>query len=134
MIAAATCLVLGILVIFAGYGMSRFRFRAKTLVILLFLLAQMLPAVVLIVPLFNMFRVMGLINTPWVLIVTYTTTLLPFAVLMMRGFYEHPVWIWKRRRWSTAAPDRRAGGWSCRWRCLEWWRPRYSGSSTPGTS
>ncbi|MCL4466581.1 MAG: carbohydrate ABC transporter permease [Chloroflexi bacterium] len=88
LIALGTCLALLVLIIFAGYAMSRFHFKGKSAVILLFLLAQMLPAVVLIVPLFAMYRPVGLINTPWVLVITYTVTLLPFSVLTMRGFFD----------------------------------------------
>ncbi|MHB1133189.1 MAG: carbohydrate ABC transporter permease [Chloroflexota bacterium] len=86
--ALGTCLALLVLIIFASYAMSRFRFRGKSAVILLFLLAQMLPAVVLLVPLFAMYRPLDLINTPWVLVITYTVTLLPFSVLTMRGFFD----------------------------------------------
>lgn len=85
--AGLTCLALVVLIIFAGYAMARFRFRGKRLVLVLFLLAQMLPAVVLLVPLFTMYRQANLINTPWSLVLTYTATLLPFSVLTMRGFF-----------------------------------------------
>ena len=87
-VAFCTCICILVLVTFAGYSMSRFRFRAKGLIVLLFLLAQMLPAVVLIAPLFAIYTQLHLINTRWVLIISYTITSLPFCVLMMRGFFD----------------------------------------------
>jgi multiple sugar transport system permease protein len=87
-VAACTCLATLILVVFAGYSMSRFRFRGKGAIILMFLMAQMLPAVVLIAPLFTIYSMLNLINTRWVLIISYTIGSLPFCVLTMRGFFD----------------------------------------------
>lgn len=81
-----TCCALLVLIIFAGYAMARFRFRGKTLVLLLFLLAQMLPAVVLLVPLFTMFKQAHLLDTRLSLVLVNTATILPFSVLTMRSF------------------------------------------------
>ncbi len=86
-ISGLTCLALLVLIIFSGYAMARFRFRGKGSIILLFLLAQMLPSVVLLIPLFTMYKQAGLVNTPWSLVLTYVATLLPFSVLTMRGFF-----------------------------------------------
>jgi multiple sugar transport system permease protein len=87
-VAACTCLATLVLVVFAGYSMSRFRFRGKGVIILIFLLAQMLPAVVLIAPLFTIYSMLNLVNTRWVLIISYTIGSLPFCVLTMRGFFD----------------------------------------------
>jgi multiple sugar transport system permease protein len=86
-VALATCAILMILIVFAGYAMARFRFRGKSIILLVFLLAQMLPHVVLLVPLFTLFRTMGIGNTYFSLILTYVFTWLPFSVLMMRSYY-----------------------------------------------
>jgi len=86
-IASLTCLALLILIIFSGYAMARFRFRGKSVVLLLFLLTQMLPHVVLLAPLFTIYRHLNLINTLWSLLITYTLVWLPFSVMMMRNFF-----------------------------------------------
>ncbi len=62
-VASATCLALMVLIVFSGYAMARFRFRGKAWLIALFLLAQVLPHVVLLLPFFTMFRTVGLLNT-----------------------------------------------------------------------
>ena len=87
-VSGLTCLLLLALVIFGGYGMARFRFRGKSLILVLFLLAQIMPSVVLLVPLFTIYKHLGILNTRIVLVITYTITLLPFSVLMMRGFFD----------------------------------------------
>jgi multiple sugar transport system permease protein len=87
LVSTLTCLALMVLIIFSGYAMARFRFRGRSLIIGLFLLAQVLPAVVLLIPLLVMFKQVHLINTPWALVITYTVTTLPFSVLTMRGFF-----------------------------------------------
>ncbi len=86
-IASLTCLALLITIVFSGYAMARFRFRGKSVVLLLFLLTQMLPHVVLLAPLFTIYRKLNLINTPWSLVITYTLVWLPFSVMMMRNFF-----------------------------------------------
>jgi multiple sugar transport system permease protein len=86
-ISSVTCLALMALIVFSGYAMARFRFRGKAWLVALFLLAQVLPHVVLLLPFFTMFKVAGLINTRLALVVAYTVITLPFSVLTMRGFF-----------------------------------------------
>ncbi|HRL14389.1 MAG TPA: carbohydrate ABC transporter permease, partial [Aggregatilineales bacterium] len=86
-VALLTCVILMVLIIFAGYGMARFRFRGKNILLIIFLMAQMLPHVVLLVPFFTFYRAFGLNNTYFSLIFTYVFTWLPFSVLMMRSYY-----------------------------------------------
>ncbi|MGH2559697.1 MAG: carbohydrate ABC transporter permease [Thermomicrobiales bacterium] len=86
-VAALTCATLLVVIVFAGYAMARFRFRGKHLIILLFLLAQTLPPVVLIIPLFTMLNRVGLVDSRAGLVLVYAFTWLPFSVLMMRGFF-----------------------------------------------
>jgi len=87
LISSLTCLALMGLIIFSGYAMARFHFRAKAGIIGLFLLAQVLPTVMLLLPFFTMFKAIGLINTRWALVVAYTAMTLPFSVLTMRNFF-----------------------------------------------
>ena len=86
-ISSLICLALMGLIIFSGYAMARFQFRGKGWIIGLFLLAQVLPTVMLLLPFFTMFMAIGLINTRWALVVAYTAMTLPFSVLTMRNFF-----------------------------------------------
>lgn len=85
--AGGTCLALILLMVLGGYAMARFDFPGRRLVLVLFLAAQLLPPVVMMVPVFAMFAALGLLNTRAALIVIYVVMLLPFSVMTMRSFF-----------------------------------------------
>jgi len=87
-VATATCLALFGLIVFAGYAMARFNFRGRTTLITLFLLGQVLPHVVMLIPAFILLKFFGLLNTRISLVLVYVVILLPFSVMTMRGFYQ----------------------------------------------
>jgi multiple sugar transport system permease protein len=87
-VATATCVVLFGLIVFAGYAMARFNFRGRTTLTTLFLLGQVLPQVIMLVPAFVLLKVLGLLDTRASLVLVYVVTLLPFSVMTMRGFYQ----------------------------------------------
>lgn len=70
----------------SGYGLSRFQYKSKKLVVLYILLTQMFPMVLLSIPYFLIISGMGLYNTYTALILAYTSFALPFSILMMRDF------------------------------------------------
>ena len=55
----------------AGYAMSRFRFPGKRTLMWTFLITQMFPVAILIVPVYTVMSRLGLINTPASLIIAY---------------------------------------------------------------
>lgn len=69
-----------------GYALSRFKFKGKSLFMMLLLLTQIMPVIIYIVPLFLMFNKMGLINTRGSVILFYIVSATPFNTLLMRGF------------------------------------------------
>lgn len=58
----------------AAYALSRFEFRMKRLVVFLFLLAALVPAVTAQVATFQVIHTLGLYNTRWSAIVLFTST------------------------------------------------------------
>lgn len=72
----------------SAYAISRFRFRGRNGALYLFLVAQMFPAVVLLVPLYTIFTSLKLIDTPWSLVLSYATFAIPFCILMLKGFFD----------------------------------------------
>lgn len=72
----------------SAYAISRFRFRGRNGALYLFLVAQMFPAVVLLVPLYTIFTNLKLIDTPWSLVLSYATFAIPFCILMLKGFFD----------------------------------------------
>ncbi|MCC8061449.1 MAG: carbohydrate ABC transporter permease [Clostridiales bacterium] len=69
-----------------GYALSRFRFKGKSLFMMLLLLTQIMPVIIYIVPLFLMFNKIGLINTRASVVLFYIVSQTPFNTLLMRGF------------------------------------------------
>jgi len=86
MIAAMTMLFTIVVTTLAGYGISRFRFRGRGLLLVVFLATQMFPGALLLIPLFRIFKALSLINSIWSLVLVYTTVSIPFCTLLMRGF------------------------------------------------
>jgi arabinogalactan oligomer/maltooligosaccharide transport system permease protein len=72
----------------AAYAFSRFRFPGWRLGLYSFLLTQMFPATMTMLPLYVLMTKLGLINTYSGLVVAYTATALPFCVWTMRGYYD----------------------------------------------
>jgi multiple sugar transport system permease protein len=78
---------------FAGYGLTRFRYRVPVLNwtndnLAFWIISQrILPAVVVILPFVLMFRAVGLIDTRQGMILAYTVFNIPFAVWILRDFF-----------------------------------------------
>ncbi len=72
----------------AAFGLEVMRWRGSSTVLLIFLAGIMVPAQMLLLPLFTMYFQAGLINTRWALILTYTATSLPLTVFLMAGFFK----------------------------------------------
>ncbi|MDN3495500.1 carbohydrate ABC transporter permease [Planococcus sp. APC 4015] len=71
----------------AAYAMARLRLRWTGLLLLPFLVAQLLPAINIALPMFALFSQWGLVNTYPGLILANTVGTLPFAVIVLRPFY-----------------------------------------------
>ncbi|WP_433871991.1 sugar ABC transporter permease [Saccharopolyspora sp. CA-218241] len=87
-IAAATT-VLGVtLAATTAYAASRFRFPGRGKLLLAFLLVQMFPFAVLIVPLYNILLSMGLQGSAPGLVLVYCSTAIPFCTYMLKGYFD----------------------------------------------
>ncbi|MFD7652781.1 sugar ABC transporter permease [Actinosynnema sp. NPDC059797] len=71
-----------------GYAASRFRFPGKRSLMLSFLVVQMFPFAVLIVPLYNILLELGLQGTSFGLVLVYCTTAVPFCTYMLKGYFD----------------------------------------------
>ena len=86
-VATLTTLVIILLSIFGGYAMSRYKFKAKSGVMLLLLLTQMFPGIILLIPLFSVFVKLHIYDNLLSLVIVNATTNLPFCMIMCCGFY-----------------------------------------------
>lgn len=73
----------------AGYGIAKA--RASGLAVLM-LISRMTPGLSYLIPLFIMFRFLGLTGTLWPIIITHLVITIPIVVWIMIGFFEdlHP--------------------------------------------
>ena len=86
-VALATVTLTVTLSLFSGYAFARFEFPGKNTLYYGILVLLMIPAFLVIVPLFMQVLRFGLINTHWSLILPYSSGFQAFAVLIMRGFF-----------------------------------------------
>ena len=70
----------------AAYAFSRFRFKGRKPLMVLFLTNNMFPTVLLLIPLYTIMRRVGLLYTPWSLVLSYTTFTIPFSVWLLNGY------------------------------------------------
>ncbi|MEM4160359.1 MAG: ABC transporter permease subunit [Thermoplasmata archaeon] len=88
LVAGGTTLLGILLATTAAYGFSRFNFRGKRGFLLSFLVVQMFPGVIILIPYYILMRQLGLANTFIGLILAYAVTALPLAVWMIKGFFD----------------------------------------------
>ncbi|MBB3595063.1 multiple sugar transport system permease protein [Rhizobium sp. BK529] len=72
----------------AGYALSRYSMRGGATMGLFILTAKMLPATLLVIPLFSIFSSFGLVGSLWTLVLAHSTMIIPFAVWMLKGYFD----------------------------------------------
>ena len=73
----------------AAYALSRAEFRGKRDLLFWIISTRMAPVVAVMVPLYVIFRSSGLVGTLPGLILAYTTFNLPFAIWILKGFFDN---------------------------------------------
>ena len=87
-ITAATSFIGVSLASTAAYAFSRFSFPGKKTGLIMLLSSQMIPAGMLILPLFLMIMKLGLMNTYLGMIIAYSVSSLPFSIWILKGYYD----------------------------------------------
>ncbi len=72
----------------AAYSFSRFRLVGERLMLVTILATQFVPAVVIVLPFFLMFRDAGILDTKLALILVDLAIVMPFATWMIKGFVD----------------------------------------------
>lgn len=84
---ATASTLLGLLVCFLGaYAIARLHFPSANLILLGLLASSALPGVTTVIPLFQMYQQLGLMNTMQGLLILYTSALLPFTTWLLISF------------------------------------------------
>ncbi|WP_055714109.1 carbohydrate ABC transporter permease [Streptomyces torulosus] len=87
-VACAVVIASALIAFLAATAVTRFRFRFRTTLLIMFLIAQMVPVEALTIPLFFLMRDAGQLNTLGALILPHIAFSLPFAIWMLRGFVK----------------------------------------------
>jgi arabinogalactan oligomer/maltooligosaccharide transport system permease protein len=84
----ATAIIGVVLASTSAYAFSRWRFPGRTAGLIFLLATQMIPAAMLMVPLFILAVRLDLIGTYRGLVIAYSVTSIPFSVWILKGYYD----------------------------------------------
>lgn len=85
-VATVTVVLALFLAVTAAFALSRVRFRGRGLLLMVILAVSMFPQIAVLAGLFEVIRALGIYNTPWALIFSYTIFTLPFTVWVLTTF------------------------------------------------
>ena len=74
--------------VLAGYALSRLRFRFAGLLGTAIFITYLVPQTLLFIPLADIIRNFRLGDSPWALILTYPTFLIPFCTWLLMGYFK----------------------------------------------
>jgi multiple sugar transport system permease protein len=74
--------------IMAGYALSRLRFKGAGMMAVGIFVTYLVPPTLLFIPLADVVRAFGLLDSPWSLILTYPTFLIPFSTWLLMGYFK----------------------------------------------
>src|SRR5215467_5758664 len=81
----AISLVAGVL---AGYALSRLQFPGSTSLGIIIFITYLVPPTLLFIPLASVVAELHLLDSPWALILTYPTFLIPFSAWLLMGYFK----------------------------------------------
>jgi multiple sugar transport system permease protein len=87
-VALSVTLITLVIALLAAYAFSRFDFRLKKPLNVVIIGTQAVPPIALLIPFFGLMVTLGLYNTYWGLILTYVVFTLPYAIVMMTGYFN----------------------------------------------
>ena len=87
-VASATTIFAVILGGLAAYSLSRYGFPGREAIGQIILFATMVPAVLLVIPLYKVMAQLNLLNSLAALVLSYTSFALPFSTWMFRGYFR----------------------------------------------
>lgn len=72
--------------VLAAYAFSRYRFKGRKILMVMFLTNNMFPTVLLLIPLYAIMRKLNILYTPGSLVLSYATFTIPFSVWLLNGY------------------------------------------------
>ncbi len=72
----------------SAYALSRWKFKGRNAMLIFLLATQMIPAAMLMVPLYLLAAKLNLINTYRGIVVAYSVQAIPFSIWVLKGYYD----------------------------------------------
>lgn len=72
----------------AAYSMARLRYRGKKIITAILLITQMLPFVLILLPLYISFIRIRIYDTRWGLMIALAALTVPYSILLLRSYFE----------------------------------------------
>ena len=89
LIAASGATIVGLfLSVPAAFGFAKYAYRGSAAFLSFTVVTRVFPPIALALPFFLQFRTLGLIDTPWGLIIAYLPIVLPLMIWMLHGFFR----------------------------------------------
>ncbi|GLW08507.1 transporter [Microtetraspora sp. NBRC 13810] len=89
LVGAASLVATTVIALAGGYALARYDFRGKRLFMVAMLCTQFIPGAMMLIPLFEIFRTLGLVNTLWSLVIAETVFQLPLSLILISGFIKN---------------------------------------------
>jgi len=83
----STLLTIAVAVL-AAYGITRFRFKGRETIATVMLFTYMFAPIMIVIPFYIMMRKLGLTNSHFGLMLSYTSFSLPFSMWLLRSFFQ----------------------------------------------
>ncbi len=85
---AGTAVVALAISLLASYAFSRLKFWGRSQLLIGILLSQLVPITIIIIPVYQVLKTLGVINTYPGLILAYLTFAVPVSIWMLKGFFD----------------------------------------------
>lgn len=74
--------------VLAGYSLSRLKYFGSTTIGVSIFITYLVPPTLLFIPLAGVIASLHLLDTPWALILSYPTILIPFSTWLLMGYFK----------------------------------------------
>ncbi|MFG2950270.1 carbohydrate ABC transporter permease [Streptomyces adustus] len=99
LIGVATLVLTTVVALAGGYALARFDFRIKRIFMLALLCSQFVPGALLLVPLFQVFAELRMINSLGSVILAETVFQLPLSMILISGFIRNVPYSLEEAAW-----------------------------------
>ncbi|MGC5013193.1 carbohydrate ABC transporter permease [Streptosporangium sp. DT93] len=89
MVGVASLVTTTVVALAGGYALARYAFRGRRLFMIAMLCTQFIPGAMMLIPLFEIFRTLGLVNSLWSLVIAESVFQLPLSLILISGFIRN---------------------------------------------